>query len=170
MDLRIARGLDYYTGTVYETTLNDLPGVGSVCSGGRYDDLASHYTNTKLTGVGISIGLSRLFYKLREAGVIKASKQSLAEVVVLPLAQEQMAIALEAASLLRTGGVATLLYTEPSNLKKKMKYVDRMGARYAVIVGDQEQADGLLSVKDMQTGASLRVLLSELSTTVASSR
>lgn len=170
VDLRIARGLDYYTGTVYETTLNDLPGVGSVCSGGRYDDLASHYTNTKLTGVGISIGLSRLFYKLREAGVIKASKQSLAEVVVLPLAQGQMAIALEAASLLRTGGVATLLYTEPSSLKKKMKYVDRMGARYAVIVGDQEQADGLLSVKDMQTGASLRVLLSELSTTVASSR
>ena len=156
VDLRIARGLDYYTGTVYETILNDLPGVGSVCSGGRYDDLASHYTNTKLTGVGISIGLSRLFYKLREAGVIKPSKQSLAEVIVMPMGDEQIPRALEVASQLRMDDVPVIVYTEPTNMKKKMKYADRMGSRYVVVIGEAELATGMLSVKDMQKGESFQ--------------
>lgn len=166
VDLRIARGLDYYTGTVYETILNDLPGVGSVCSGGRYDDLASNYTNTRLTGVGISIGLSRLFYKLREAGVIIPTKQSLAEVIVMPFGDTQVFRALEVAALLRSKGVPTIVYTEPTNLKKKMKYADRMGSRYVVVIGDDELASGMVSLKDMSTGVSTLLKLEELAPAV----
>lgn len=162
IDLRIARGLDYYTGTVYETILNDLPGVGSVCSGGRYDDLASHYTNTKLTGVGISIGLSRLFYKLREAGVIKATKQSLADVVLMPFGDEQMPRALKVASLLRSAGIPAILYTEPVSMKKKMKYADRMGCKYVVVIGDDETKNNTLAVKNMHNGESKSMTSSQL--------
>lgn len=169
VDLRIARGLDYYTGTVYETILNDLPGVGSVCSGGRYDDLASHYTNTKLTGVGISIGLSRLFYKLREAGVIKPSKQSLAEVIVMPMGDEQIPRALEVASQLRMDDVPVIVYTEPTNMKKKMKYADRMGSRYVVVIGEAELATGMLSVKDMQKGESFQASIQDAITKLVTS-
>ena len=169
VDLRIARGLDYYTGTVYETILNDMPGVGSVCSGGRYDDLASHYTNTKLTGVGISIGLSRLFYKLREAGVIKPSKQSLAEVIVMPMGDEQIPRALEVASQLRMDDVPVIVYTEPTNMKKKMKYADRMGSRYVVVIGETELATGMLSVKDMQKGESFQASIQDAITKLVTS-
>lgn len=162
IDLRIARGLDYYTGTVYETVLNDLPGVGSVCSGGRYDDLAGYYTKTRLTGVGISIGLSRLFYKLCEAGVIKTTRQSLANVIVLPLDSEQVSYALEVASELRTTGLPVILYTETASIKKKMKYADRMGCRYAVVIGEDEAIKRVLNVKDMTTGESSIVSVEEL--------
>ncbi len=152
IDLKIARGLDYYTGTVYETVLNDLPGVGSVCSGGRYDDLAGNYTNTKLTGIGISIGLSRLFYKLLEAGVIRPSQQSLASVIVLPLDDATVPRALEVASHLRALGTATIVHTEPGAMKKKFRYADRMGCRYVIVIGENELANGTLSIKDMQSG------------------
>ena len=152
IDLKIARGLDYYTGTVYETVLNDLPGVGSVCSGGRYDDLAGNYTNTKLTGIGISIGLSRLFYKLLEAGVIRPSRQSLASVIVLPLDDATVPRALEVASHLRALGTATIVHTEPGAMKKKFRYADRMGCRYVIVIGENELANGTLSIKDMQSG------------------
>lgn len=162
IDLRIARGLDYYTGTVYETVLNDLPGVGSVCSGGRYDDLAGYYTKTRLTGVGISIGLSRLFYKLCEAGVIETTRQSLANVIVLPLDSEQVSYALEVASELRTTGSPVILYTETASIKKKMKYADRMGCRYAVVIGEDEAIKRVLNVKDMTTGESSIVSVEEL--------
>lgn len=154
IDLRIARGLDYYTGTVYETVLNDLPGVGSVCSGGRYDDLASNYTNTQLPGVGISIGLSRLFYKLLEAGVIKPTQQSLAQVIIMPLDNDAVPKALEIASHLRTLNVATIVHAEPGAMKKKFRYADRMGCRYVVVIGENELATGALSVKDMESGES----------------
>lgn len=152
IDLKIARGLDYYTGTVYETILNDLPGVGSVCSGGRYDDLAGNYTNTKLTGVGISIGLSRLFYKLLEAGIIKPTQQSLAEAIIMPLDDVAVPRALEVASHLRALGTATIVHTEPGAMKKKFRYADRMGCRYVVVIGENELATSALSIKDMQTG------------------
>ena len=154
IDLRIARGLDYYTGTVYETVLNDLPGVGSVCSGGRYDDLASNYTNTQLPGAGISIGLSRLFYKLLEAGVIKPAQQSLAQVIVMPLDDATVPRALEVASHLRALGTPTIVHTEPGAMKKKFRYADRMGCRYVVVIGENELATGELSVKDMESGES----------------
>lgn len=162
IDLRIARGLDYYTGTVYETVLDDLPGVGSVCSGGRYDDLASHYTNTKLTGVGISIGLSRLFYKLREAGVIKAARQSVANIIVMPLGDEQISPALEVASTLRAAEIPVVFYTEPVSMKKKMKYADRMGCRYAVVIGEDEVNNNVLAVKDMKTSESAAMTIEDL--------
>lgn len=164
IDLKIARGLDYYTGTVYETILNDLPGVGSVCSGGRYDDLAGNYTNTKLTGVGISIGLSRLFYKLLEAGVIKPAQQSLAKVIIMPLDEMAIPKALEAASQLRAAGVATIMHTEPGSIKKKFRYADRMGCRYVVVIGENELATGVLSIKDMQTGEAHEAPLNDLAT------
>ncbi|MGB4768065.1 MAG: histidine--tRNA ligase [Candidatus Saccharimonas sp.] len=154
IDLRIARGLDYYTGTVYETTLNDLPGVGSVCSGGRYDDLASNYTNTQLPGVGISIGLSRLFYKLMEAGIIQPSQQSLARVIIMPLDDGAIQRALEVASHMRALGTATIVHTEPGAMKKKFRYADRMGCRYVVVIGENELSTGVLSIKDMESGES----------------
>lgn len=163
IDLRIARGLDYYTGTVYETILNDLPGVGSVCSGGRYDDLASNYTDAKLTGVGISIGLSRLFYKLREAGIIKSTRQSLADIVVMPFGDKQVPRALEVASRLRADGTPVIVSTEPVSMKKKMKYADRMGCRYVIIIGDEEISSGKLTAKDMENGESQQITLDELS-------
>ena len=162
IDLKIARGLDYYTGTVYETILNDLPGVGSVCSGGRYDDLAGNYTNTKLTGIGISIGLSRLFYKLLEAGVIRPSQQSLASVIVLPLDDATVPRALEVASHLRALGTATIVHTEPGAMKKKFRYADRMGCRYVVVIGENELTTGVLSIKDMQTGETTEGSLEDL--------
>lgn len=154
IDLRIARGLDYYTGTVYETILNDLPGVGSVCSGGRYDDLASNYTNTHLPGVGVSIGLSRLYYKLLEAGVVKPAQQSLAQVIIMPIDDTSVSRVLEVASALRLTGVATIVYTEPGTMKKKFRYADRMGCRYVVVIGEHEIATGQLSIKDMASGES----------------
>jgi histidyl-tRNA synthetase len=162
IDLRIARGLDYYTGTVYETVLNDLPGVGSVCSGGRYDDLASNYTNTQLPGVGISIGLSRLFYKLLEAGVIKPTQQSLAQVIIMPLDNNALPKALEIASHLRTLNVATIVHAEPGAMKKKFRYADRMGCRYVVVIGENELATGALSVKDMESGESFEAKTEDL--------
>lgn len=167
IDLKIARGLDYYTGTVYETILNDLPGVGSVCSGGRYDDLAGNYTNTKLTGVGISIGLSRLFYKLLEAGIIKPTQQSLAEAIIMPLDDVAVPRALEVASHLRALGTATIVHTEPGAMKKKFRYADRMGCRYVVVIGENELATSALSIKDMQTGETTSGSLSDLESLLA---
>lgn len=158
IDLRIARGLDYYTGTVYETILNDLPGVGSVCSGGRYDDLAGNYTTTALKGVGISIGLSRLFYKLVEAGCITPTQQSNAEVIVMPLDDTAVSRALEVASHIRNLDVPVLVHTEPGAMKKKFRYADRMGSRYVIVIGESELTNGVVQVKDMKTGESFEAL------------
>lgn len=163
IDLKIARGLDYYTGTVYETILNDYPEVGSVCSGGRYDDLASYYTDTKLPGVGISIGLTRLFSKLREIpGLINTDRQTPATVVVVPINAEQTQYALEVAAKLRTGGINTLLYTEPDKLPKKLRYADRMGFPYVAIIGDKEVEARNVSLKDMAAGTTNEIALDTL--------
>ena len=162
IDLKIARGLDYYTGTVYETILNDYPEVGSVCSGGRYDDLASHYTNTSLPGVGISIGLSRLFYKLREAGVIVPTSQSPAKVVVMPMGHKQITQSVVAAATLRKSDIATMLYTEQNSLKKKFRYADRMGFDYVILIGEKEAQTGNVTIKNMKTGASETLAVADL--------
>ena len=155
IDLKIARGLDYYTGTVYETTLDEHPEIGSVCSGGRFDDLAGVYTKSKLPGVGISIGLSRLFYKLREIGVIKPGRQSPANVIVLPLSSEQIHYGLEISDMLRKANINTLLYTEQNSIKAKFKYADRMGFRYALVLGENEAQNKTITIKDMTTGESI---------------
>lgn len=152
LDLRIARGLDYYTGVVYETTLDDYPEVGSVCSGGRYDNLAENYTRTRLPGVGVSIGLSRLFYKLREAGVVSSHRQTLARCMVASFDDAQFGEALQIAAELRRAGVATILNTESVPLKKKLRYADRLGIPLVVLIGEEEVRGRFATVKDMATG------------------
>ena len=152
VDLTIARGLDYYTGTVYETTLLDYPEIGSVCSGGRYDNLAEYYTDRQLPGVGISIGLTRLFYVLGEQGLLNPSlPTSPADVLILPMTQD-LTPAIQLATRLRGAGVRTQLYTEQKKFKAKMNYADKLGVPYVVFLGDDEIAAGLVACKDMTSG------------------
>ena len=162
LDLRIARGLDYYTGVVYETTLDDYPEVGSVCSGGRYDNLAENYTRTRLPGVGVSIGLSRLFYKLREAGVVSSHRQTLARCMVASFDDAQFGEALQIAAELRRAGVATILNTESVPLKKKLRYADRLGIPLVVLIGEEEVRGRFATVKDMVTGKNKHILRQQL--------
>ena len=152
VDLTIARGLDYYTGTVYETTLLDHPEIGSVCSGGRYDDLAGYYTDRKLPGVGISIGLTRLFYVLDEQGLLNPELPSApADALVLPMTADPAA-AIALAETLRGFGIRVQLYGEQKKFKQKMSYCDKLGVPFAVLLGEDELAQGKCSVKDMATG------------------
>ena len=152
VDLTIARGLDYYTGTVYETTLLDHPEIGSVCSGGRYDNLAEYYTDKQLPGVGISIGLTRLFYVLGEQGMLNPDLPTApADVLVLPMTND-LAPAIALSTALRAAGIRTQLYTEAKKFKAKMNYADKLGVPYAIFLGDDEIAQSLVSCKDMTSG------------------
>ena len=152
VDLTIARGLDYYTGTVYETTLLDHPEIGSVCSGGRYDNLAGYYTDKALPGVGISIGLTRLFYVLDEQGLLNpALSGAPADALVLPMTQDS-APAIALAEQLRSKGIRIQLYGEQKKFKQKMSYADKLGVPYTVLLGEDELAAGKCSVKNMTTG------------------
>ncbi len=153
VDLAIARGLDYYTGTVYETKLDDYPEVGSVCSGGRYDDLASFYTDTRLPGVGISIGLTRLFSKLRDAGVVQAGPTTPARVLLCPVDEAGREASIRLSTQLREAGVKTQVYLELDRLKKQMRYADRLGVPYIVVVGESEIDTGRFRLKNMQSGS-----------------
>ncbi|MBQ2919608.1 MAG: histidine--tRNA ligase [Oscillospiraceae bacterium] len=157
VDLTIARGLDYYTGTVYETTLLDHPEIGSVCSGGRYDNLAEYYTNQKLPGVGISIGLTRLFYVLDEQGLLNPEINTCAcDALVIPMTSSPAA-AIAIAQSLRAQGVRTQVYGEQKKFKQKMTYANKLGVPYIVLLGDDEIAAGNCSVKDMRTGEQVTV-------------
>lgn len=151
IDLKIARGLDYYTGTVYETFLNDYRKIGSVCSGGRFDNLAGYYTDKKLPGVGISIGLTRLFYQLSQMDAIKADRESVSEVLIIPL-DDEIDDCLEIASKLRSAKINTDIYFEDAKMKKKMKYADKWRIPFVIIVGEKERITGLYSLKNMKTG------------------
>ena len=152
LDFTIARGLDYYTGTVYETTINSHPEIGSVCSGGRYDDLAEYYTDRKLPGAGISIGVTRLFYVLSEQGLLNPElKAAPADAIVLPMT-EDLGFAAETATLLRESGIRTQLYTEEKKFKQKLSYASKLGIPFAVIIGEDEAKSGLVSLKDMRRG------------------
>jgi len=162
IDLRIARGLDYYTGTVYETMLNNHPEIGSICSGGRYDNLASHYTKKYLPGVGVSIGLSRLFYKLCEIGAIESTRFSSAEVVVMPIGSGQITASVKIAEKLRSIGINTMLYTEENNMRKKLKYADKMGFEWVALIGEDELLTEEVMLKNMLTGESIRIKSIEL--------
>ena len=162
VDLTIARGLDYYTGTVYETTLLDHPEIGSVCSGGRYDDLAEYYTSRKLPGVGISIGLTRLFYVLGEQGLLNpAAAGSPADVLILPMTDDLTAAA-QLATALRAAGVRTQLYCEQKKFKAKIQYADKLHIPYVVFLGEDELAAGTASVKELASGEQSSVQLTEL--------
>ena len=152
IDLTIARGLDYYTGTVYETTLDDHREIGSVCSGGRYDDLAAYYTDRKLPGVGISIGLTRLFYVLGEQGMLNdALPTAPADCLLLPMTDD-LSAAVRLATALRQAGIRTQLYSEQKKFKAKMQYADKLGVPYVIFLGEDEIARGECSVKELRTG------------------
>ena len=161
VDLTIARGLDYYTGTVYETTLLDHPEIGSVCSGGRYDNLAGYYIDKDLPGVGISIGLTRLFYVLDEQGLLNPSLAAApADVLVLPMTDDP-APAISLAAALRESGIRVQLYAEQKKFKQKMSYADRLGVPYAVLLGEDEIAQGKCAVKNMVTGEQVLLTAAE---------
>ena len=152
IDLTIARGLDYYTGTVYETTLDDHREIGSVCSGGRYDDLAAYYTDRKLHGVGISIGLTSLFYVLGEQGMLNdALPTAPADCLLLPMTDD-LSAAVRLATALRQAGIRTQLYSEQKKFKAKMQYADKLGIPYVIFLGEDEIARGECSVKELRTG------------------
>ena len=151
VDLTIARGLDYYTGTVYETFLNNYRELGSICSGGRYENLAEYYTDKKLPGVGISIGLTRLFYKLNELGLIKAEKTSMSDVLVIPMV-EDLSKPIMLANSLREKDINTEIYLNDKKLKAKLKYADKLQIPYVIIIGEDEINSGVVSVKNMATG------------------
>lgn len=161
IDLKIARGLDYYTGTVYETFLNDYRKLGSVCSGGRFDNLAEFYTDKKLPGVGISIGLTRLFYQLNEMNVVKVEKNSIAEVLVIPMDTE-ISECLEVANKLRCAGINTDVYLDAGKIKKKMKYADKWKIPYVVIIGEEEKNSGVLTLKNMETGEQKKLVVEDI--------
>ena len=152
VDLTIARGLDYYTGTVYETTMLDHPEIGSICSGGRYDNLAEYYTDKQLPGVGISIGLTRLFFVLEDQGYLNGEMNTApADALILPMTDD-LSPAIAFAARLRQAGVRAQLYTEQRKFKQKMSYADKLAIPYVVFLGEDEIAKGAVSVKDMATG------------------
>ncbi len=161
IDLTIARGLDYYTGTVYETVLDDYRSLGSICSGGRYDDLTGYYTNRKMPGIGISIGLTRLFSQLKEAGIIKAECGSIARVLVAPM-DCNMSYTLKVASMLRNAGIPTEVYYADKGFKHKMKFADKLGIPYVAVIGSSEEESGSVSVKNMATGEQVTVPLENM--------
>ena len=162
IDLTIARGLDYYTGTVYETTLNDYKQIGSVCSGGRYDNLAEYYTDKKLPGVGISIGLTRLFDKLIELDLIKNKKTSISDILVVPASEEDMEYSINITSKLRENNIKTEVYLEDKKLKAKFKYADRQSIPYIVVIGEDERKENVLTLKTMETGEQEKLKIEDI--------
>ena len=161
LNLSIARGLDYYTGMVYETTLDAHPQIGSICSGGRYDDLAGHYTRSKLPGVGISIGLTRLFWQLREAGLVAGADSSV-DVLVTLLDDDGLDHALALSQQLRAAGLNVETQLESRKLAKQLQYADRAGIRFVAIRGGDEAARGMVAVKDLRRGEQFEVAEAEL--------
>lgn len=160
LDLTIARGLDYYTGTVYETFLNAHPEIGSVCSGGRYDNLAGFYTDKKLPGVGASIGLSRLFSQLNKTKIPPEKKASLSKVLIISLVDD-FSVPLEVASKLRRAGIPTEIFFADAKIGKKFGYADKLGIPFAVVVGEEEIRKNIITLKDMISGEQKLVSVEE---------
>ena len=157
LDLTIARGLDYYTGTVYETTMLDHPEIGSICSGGRYDNLAEYYTEKQLPGVGISIGLTRLFFVLEDQGYLNDQLNTApADVLILPMT-EDLTGAISLSTTLRNAGIRAQLYGEQKKFKQKMSYADKLGVPYVIFLGEEELAAGVAAVKNMRTGEQVKL-------------
>ena len=152
IDLSIARGLDYYTGTVYETYLNDYPEIGSICGGGRYDNLAEYYTDRKMPGVGVAIGLTRLFFVLQEQGLLnEAFLSAPADVLIIPMTDD-LTPAVELATSMRESGLRVQIYTEDKKFKAKMSYANKLGIPFVVFLGEDEISKNLITVKDMESG------------------
>ncbi len=165
LNLSIARGLDYYTGTVFETTLDAYPQIGSVCSGGRYENLAGNYTRSHLPGVGISIGATRLYWQLREAGLIDTATSSV-EVMVAQLDEARLPQYLELAGLLRAAGINTEVQLEAKKLGKQLQHADRAGIRFVVMLGEDEEARSVVAVKDMRKQEQFEVARGDLARTL----
>ena len=162
IDLTIARGLDYYTGTVYETRLDDYPSLGSVCSGGRYDELTKYYTDTNLQGIGISIGLTRLFYQLKEAGIVSSNEKSLMKVLVVPFSKENLDYGIKISKELRNSNIICDIYYEEKGLKAKMKYANRLSIPYVCILGEDEEKQNKVTLKDMESGEQELISVDEM--------
>ena len=160
-DLTIARGLDYYTGTVYETFLNKYKELGSICSGGRYDNLAQNYTEKTFPGVGISIGLSRLFYQLNEVNLIKEEKKSIAKVLVVSM-DEKLDKAIEVATALRNKNIPTEVYIQNKKIKSKFKYADKLKIPYVAVIGEEELKNNTVTLKNMETGEQEELKIEEV--------
>lgn len=161
VDLTIARGLDYYTGTVYETVMTGHPEIGSICSGGRYDNLAEYYTDKLLPGVGISIGVSRLFYILNEQNMLNQGKNTApADVLILPMT-EDLSPAIELAAKFRSAGIRVQLYSEQRKFKAKMNYADKIGVPYVIFLGEDEIKDNVVACKDMASGEQTKLGFNE---------
>ena len=160
VDLTIARGLDYYTGTVYETFLNKYRNLGSVCSGGRYDNLTEYYSTRKMPGVGISIGLSRLFFQLTDSNIISADTQSIADVLVIPL-DNRFEESAKVASNLRTNGFKVQVDFEDKKIAKKFKYADKLNVKYVIVIGEDEVKNNVVTLKNMTTGEQKTLTLEE---------
>ncbi len=152
IDLTIARGLDYYTGTVYETILDEYPRLGSICSGGRYENLTAYYTDQKLPGIGISIGLTRLFSQLKEKDLITENKRSLTQVLVIPFDRKDMQYTLSLASKIRTAGINTDIYYQDKKMKTKLNYANRLNIPYVILIGEDEIKLNKATLKNMETG------------------
>lgn len=161
IDISIARGLDYYTGTVYETFLNEHKEIGSICSGGRYSDLAGYYTDKKLPGVGISIGLTRLFFVLNDIGLIKESKKSISKILIISMIDD-LKPAIETANSLRQEGINTEIYFDNKKLKTKFKYADKLKIPYVIVIGEDEMNTGKLTLKNMETGEQEQKAIDEI--------
>jgi len=157
VDLTIARGLDYYTGTVYETTMLDHPEIGSICSGGRYDNLAEYYTDKQLPGVGISIGLTRLFFVLEDQGYLNENlNTSSADVLFIPMTDD-LAPAIALATQLRTAGIRAQIHAEQKKFKQKMNYADKIRVPYVIFLGEEEINESVAAVKNMRTGEQVKL-------------
>ncbi len=157
VDLTIARGLDYYTGTVYETTMLDHPEIGSICSGGRYDNLAEYYTDKQLPGVGISIGLTRLFFVLEDQGYLNNDLNTApADALILPMTDD-LSHAISLATQLRQAGIRTQIHAEQKKFKQKISYADKLAIPYAIFLGEDEINSGVAAVKDMKTGEQVKL-------------
>lgn len=162
IDLAITRGLDYYTSTVYETFINGYEKIGSVCSGGRYEDLASNFSKQKLPGVGMSIGLTRLFYQFQELGLIDDQIESLTDTLIIPMDEEANEYGIEVLKKLRSRGEAVDIYLEDGKFKKKMTYADKLGVKEVIILGADELANKEVSIKNMQTGEQIKKSFADL--------
>ena len=162
IDLAITRGLDYYTSTVYETFINGYESIGSVCSGGRYENLASNFTKQNLPGVGMSIGLTRLFYQLQELGLVEEEKSSKIDFLILPMDKEYHFYAIDVLKKLKDQGKKADIFLEDGKFKKKINYADKINAKYAVIIGEEEASQNTVSIKNMESGQQFNKNIEEL--------
>lgn len=161
IDLSIVRGLDYYTGTVYETIIEGHENLGSVCGGGRYDNLAGFYTKEKLPGVGMSIGLTRLFYQLKENNLIKSEQNSVAKALILPMG-ETVDECIKLSNILRKENINNTIYFEETKFKNKIAYANKLGVKYAIIIGEDEVKNNTFSLKDLENFSQNEVSFEEL--------